>query len=441
METALRRGATSGIGNMPESPRAIRNPRPMNSTVTHTLLHWLPADSRAGVCRRFVVVWAVAFFVGLLQWFMGPHEQTFAASLVYSYAISTSIWFLADPMRIATRCWMGAQEPHNWTPSVRTAVHMLLSVVLGYSLGTTLGDAYSGQSTWSQMAHSPQRFWSVVLISVGISLGFLFYFYQRAQSQVLRQQATEARLKLLETQLEPHMLFNTLANLRALIATDPPRAIHMLDRLNDYLRATLRGSRTMPAVNTHTSQTSHTLADECTRLSDYLELMAVRMGARLAYAFEIPDALQHHPVPPLLLQPLLENAIRHGLEPRVQGGAITVRASRGAGHLVIEVADTGVGMSNQELPADFLYGFVVKRRTRREPQTVLRHGKATQRSDTFEGETAVADHGFGLAQVRERVASLPAGRAGLGRVEVISTPGQGTTIRLQLPWLDHTSAP
>lgn len=377
----------------------------MNSTATHALLRWLPADSRAGVCRRFVVVWAVAFFVGLLQWLMGPYEQPFAASLVYSYAISTSIWFLADPMRIATRCWMGAQEPHNWAPSVGTAVHMLLSVVLGYSLGTTLGDAYSGQSTWSQMAHSPQRFWSVVLISVGISLGFLFYFYQRAQSQVLRQQATEARLKLLETQLEPHMLFNTLANLRALIATDPPRAIHMLDRLNDYLRATLRGSRTMPAANTHTS---HTLADECTRLSDYLELMAVRMGARLAYAFEVPDALQHHPVPPLLLQPLLENAIRHGLEPRVQGGAITVRASRGAGHLVIEVADTGVGMSPQPPPVD---------------------------------STDSSDCGFGLAQVRERVASLPAGRAGLGRVEVVSAAGQGTTIRLQLPWLDHTSAP
>ena len=114
------------------------------------------------------------------------------------------------------------------------------------------------------------------------------------------------------------MLFNTLANLRALIGVDPPAAQHMLDRLNAYLRATLNASRA----------TQHPLSAEFARLADYLELMALRMGPRLQVTLDLPDALADVPVPPLLLQPLVENAIQHGLEPRVQGGALTVRAWR-----------------------------------------------------------------------------------------------------------------
>lgn len=92
--------------------------------------------------------------------------------------------------------------------------------------------------------------------------------------------AAEARLKLLETQLEPHMMFNTLANLRVLVATDPPRAQEMLDHFIAYLRATLGASRAA----------LHPLADEFARLQDYLALMAVRMGPRLDYTLELPEA-------------------------------------------------------------------------------------------------------------------------------------------------------
>ena len=354
------------------------------------LLRCLPADSRAGVQRRALIVWAVAAVIALLQSYVNPAQHRLDYSLVYSYAISTCIWFCTDPLRIALRGWLRAPPPHYWRHSWRNTVVLLGGVLCGCALGTSLGDAYAGRSTWDLLTIAPQRFWAFLLGSVGISAGFVFYFYQRDRAHALELQATEARLKLLETQLEPHMLFNTLANLRALIATDTPRALQMLDRLNDYLRATLSASRTEGASG------QHTLGQEFNRLRDYLELMAVRMGPRLEQRLQLPGTLQQHPVPPLLLQPLVENAIRHGLEPQVGGGCITVDARADGPWLVLEVSDTGVGMDT---------------------------------SAASEGD------GFGLAQVRERVA----GYAG-GRVQVSSAVNHGTTVRIWLPLSPSTQA-
>jgi len=383
-------------GRSPTSSRRSPQGEATPVTLLDTLLRWLPADSRVGVARRLGVVWTVAFLISGYQWLTGSQSGRFDVSLVYSYAISTCIWFLCDPFRIVLRRWYGISKgPHYWQHAPRIWLHIAVSVVLGYIAGTFIGDAYLGRSTWELFTISPQRFWGFWLSTVLLALGFTVYFNERGKAEELQRQATEARLKLLETQLEPHMLFNTLANLRVLIQTDPPRAVAMLDRLGDYLRATLRGSRTDAAAGTHT------LADEFARLNDYLELMAVRMGPRLHHTFDVPDEMLPHPVPPLLLQPLVENAIRHGLEPQVEGGQITVHARRDGPHLLIEVTDTGVGM---------------------EP-------------------TALADAGggFGLAQVRERVASLGSGKS-TGQVQVLSKPGEGTTVRLKLP-LQATSTP
>jgi LytS/YehU family sensor histidine kinase len=195
-----------------------------------------------------------------------------------------------------------------------------------------------------------------------------------------RQRATEARLKLLEAQLEPHMLFNTLANLRALIGADPRQAQEMLDHMIAYLRATLSASRT----------TTHSLQAEFDRLGDYLELMAVRMGPRLDYSLQLPPELAQHPVPALLLQPLVENSIRHGLEPKVDGGRVTVSARREDGQLVLEVTDTGAGPSAETAP-----------------------GK-----------------GFGMNQVRERLATLHGAAA---RIDFAAAPGGGARTVLHLP--------
>jgi LytS/YehU family sensor histidine kinase len=177
------------------------------------------------------------------------------------------------------------------------------------------------------------------------------------------------------------MLFNTLANLRALIGVDPQRAQVLLDRVIAFLRATLSASR---------GGETHPLHDEFARVDDYLALMAVRMGPRLAVRLELPDELRGVAVPPLLLQPLVENAIRHGLEPKVGGGRIDVAARRVGDRLRLEVRDTGVGLR----PA----------------------GSAGTR--------------FGLQQVRER---LDATFGGAARLVLEPAEGGGTLAAIEYP--------
>jgi signal transduction histidine kinase len=356
------------------------------------LNRWLPRETHRSLLRRGAIVWAVALGIALMNWFNKSGANSFTQSLVYSYAISTFIWLITDPLRIAARDWLRLAAPNYWAANLRVATWMFFGALLGYALGIWVGDTYANVSTFSMLAESPRRFWSVLLGSLAISLGFLFFFYQRERTISLERQATEARLRLLETQLEPHMLFNTLANLRALITVDQDKAVHMLDRLNDYLRATLRASRSDEA-----DQRPHTLKDEFARLGDYLELMAVRMGPRLRYALNLPPELAQHPLPPLLLQPLVENAIRHGLEPHVDGGSIDISAKADRTTLLLSVNDTGAGCAG-EPPSDRPGG------------------------------------GFGLTQVRERLATAfgPAPK-GSERLQWRSAPNQGTQILLSLP--------
>jgi LytS/YehU family sensor histidine kinase len=157
----------------------------------------------------------------------------------------------------------------------------------------------------------------------------------------------------------------------------------MLDRLIAYLRATLEASR-LPA---------HPLATEYARVADYLALMAIRMGPRLQVVFDLPPGLAAQPVPPLLLQPLVENAIKHGLEPHVAGGRLVVSAREDGEMLVLQVRDTGIGLAQA---------------------------------------AATAGTRFGLAQVRERLATLHGARASLVVAPAPDAEG-GTVATIQLP--------
>ena len=340
----------------------------------------MPPLNPATIARRAAA--AVGFNTVIAMAITVVSGDSFAVNMLYSQFIGLLIWLLIDGGRFVlhTSGWPGA-------PAMTALV--VGAVLVAYPLGSSSANALLGRELLMGLNNFPRATLGFVLMSLAAG-GFGAYYFTsrelltraRLAGEEAQRQASEARLRLLESQLEPHMLFNTLANLRALIGTDPERAVAMLDRLNDFLRATLKASRADATAG------QHTLADEFARLRDYLELMAVRMGPRLRCTLELPEALSRQRVPPLLLQPLVENSIRHGLEPSVDGGEIRVVARQGAGGLELEVSDTGVGCQHEP--------------------------------------TA----GFGLSQVRERLATTYPGQAHL---RWHSTPGTGTRALLTLP--------
>jgi sensor histidine kinase YesM len=147
------------------------------------------------------------------------------------------------------------------------------------------------------------------------------------------KQLVEAQMRLLQAQIEPHFLFNTLANVVSLIEPAPRKATLMLEHFIAYLRASLAASRA----------TQGTVAQEATLLRDYLALIKIRMGERLQYRIDVDPALNEVPLAPMLLQPVVENAIRHGLEPKIEGGHLTVRLTRRGGRMLASIEDDGMG--------------------------------------------------------------------------------------------------
>ncbi len=156
----------------------------------------------------------------------------------------------------------------------------------------------------------------------------------------LEKQALDARLALLQAQIEPHFLFNTLANVQALVEAGSPRAAPVLQSLIDYLRAAMPRLHAGPA----------TLAQELTLVRAYLALMQMRMPDRLQFVVDVDPALPALPFPPMALLTLVENAIRHGIDPLEQGGLIELRARRQGSGWYVEVCDDGAGIDPHRAP-------------------------------------------------------------------------------------------
>ncbi len=153
-----------------------------------------------------------------------------------------------------------------------------------------------------------------------------------------REREADLRLSLLQAQVEPHFLFNSLASLRALIRSDPARAERGLDALVAHLRATI------PKLREGEGALQSTLGQQLDICTSYLDLMQVRMGDRLRYAVELDPALRALPFPPLLLISLVENAIKHGIEPKRGLGEVRIEAHAQDGRLRIRVLDDGAGL-------------------------------------------------------------------------------------------------
>jgi hypothetical protein len=149
------------------------------------------------------------------------------------------------------------------------------------------------------------------------------------------EQAAQARLQMLEAQIEPHFLFNTLAHVKRLYDIDRDNGARMLDNLKAYLAVALPQMRS----------TNSTLGRELDHARAYLEIQQIRMGRRLAYGIDVAEPLRAANLPPLMLLTLVENAIKHGVSPRPEGGRVDISAAVEAGRLRVMVADTGQGFT------------------------------------------------------------------------------------------------
>jgi sensor histidine kinase YesM len=188
----------------------------------------------------------------------------------------------------------------------------------------------------------------------------------------------------MQAQVEPHFLFNTLASIDHLIETDPARASTMQKNLIALLRAS------MPTMRDGDGG-PRDLKRELEVIRPYLEILKVRMEDRLRTEIDVPEGLQSAEFPSMMIQTLVENAIKHGLEPKPEGGSLTVRAEVQHGKLAVTVADTGVGF----------------------------------------GKAATAGTGVGLANIRERLQLLYGNRASL---TVRENPGGGTAVTVTVPY-------
>jgi two-component system LytT family sensor kinase len=199
----------------------------------------------------------------------------------------------------------------------------------------------------------------------------------------------EARLDALQRQINPHFLFNTLNSIASLVRSRPELAREMIVKLGNILRALLRDREAFVP-----------LGEELSFTDDYLDIEVVRFGEKLRVVKEIAEETLEFVVPSMLLQPLIENSIKHGLEPRISGGTVTLRSRLEGERLVIEVEDDGVGVEPGRSVTEPVSGLV-------------REGS-----------------GIGLRNVRERMQVLYGDDA---QVEMVSRPGRGTRVRLSVP--------
>jgi len=214
---------------------------------------------------------------------------------------------------------------------------------------------------------------------------------ETAEAESLKRQVVEARMAAMQAQVEPHFLFNTLASIDHLIETDPPRASLMQKNLIALLRAS------MPTLRETGGNAGgvRDLGRELDVIRPYLAILKVRMEERLTTLIDVPDGLLSAAFPPMMMQTLVENAIKHGLEPKAEGGLLSVKAEVRHGKLAVSVADTGLGF----------------------------------------GKAATAGTGVGLANVRERLQMLYGGKAAL---TITDNPGGGTVITITVPYRSVT---
>lgn len=343
------------------------------ASTRHPPLPPLPATT--GIClvqfSRDVAIWLVlnSAIAGVIYLGMEADQgMTYGRLWVFSQCIGLITFFSS---MVARRVFWPGRVPSPWGMVLVYLGAVPLGYIAGYSLASRMLGSPQGFIDFARevtQAEMAARAGALTLLITMLAGAFgVFLLWRRAEvahleAEIARQalraeeverRATESHLRMLSAQIEPHMLFNTLANLRCLVSSDPARAQFMLDRLIQLLRLSLTVSRSDRV----------SLKDVFWFLSAYLDLLAIRMGDRLRFTLDLPKELEGMMVAPRLLQPLVENSIKHGLEPKVEGGSVNVAAAIDGDRLRLTVADTGVGRASEVSPTGVGLSLVRERLT------------------------------------------------------------------------------
>ncbi len=240
-------------------------------------------------------------------------------------------------------------KPRNKLVQILTViVTMIAGVVLGLLLGALV---VTDENPLTYLLEHRDLLFHYVFYSamIGSIAIYLYFFRERAfaaealiqEERIKRlsteKQVIESNLRVLQAQIEPHFLFNTLSSILSLLDTDLEKGKTMLLNFMQYLRASLDKTR----------DSTSTIDQEMEIIRAYLEIFKVRMGDRLRYSIDAPEEIRHLPFPSMIIQPIVENAIKHGLESRIEGGTINIRCESSGDILRIEVTDTGLGFDEQ----------------------------------------------------------------------------------------------
>ena len=279
---------------------------------------------------------ATVFALFALMWVNKPDfARALWLNFVYAQCVGYTIHalFLLVPRRLS---------PGRFGRFAYYTIVPVVGVVLGFAIGQLL----LGRSSLPSWFFSLRGIGVLVLNSLlisGLILAIMIPRERAAKAQAhlaaAQRETALAQLKALEAQVEPHFLYNTLAHVVSLIDAEPRRARGMLDQLIALLRATSRAGNG-----------DATLGGQAELLRAYLDILAMRMGARLQWTIDVPPSLAQIRLPPAFLQPLVENAVKHGLEPKIEGGTITVTARQVGGALELSVSDTGRGFGSATAP-------------------------------------------------------------------------------------------
>ena len=284
-----------------------------------------------GVLKGFGWNTLLCFAIATLLWSLGATDGflgTLAVSCCIGYSINTA-FLLLQPLA------HGRIAPYI-APIPITAI--------GLAVGLVLGGLLAAGDPWFFFAEN----WGTPILGIFFGIvGFLIFGTRarlielraklaeaEADRQAREREMMETQLRLLQAQIEPHFLFNTLSNIAGMIHKDPDQAERTLVNITTLLRSSLRRTR----------QEITTLGEELDIIRAYLDIQKIRMKDRLDYRIDVDDALRTTPLPPMLVQPIVENAVRHGIDPLEAGGAVTLAVSNRDGGLQIDVRDTGKGI-------------------------------------------------------------------------------------------------